>query len=183
VWGLTGDPSTPIRGALAVPTARRPTTGRANPDPVLPAPASGSPQPIARFPRSSDEVPQDDADPKQAGCADDPATIRQLDRVQINTLNENLLGVAVLRYSPACRASWGRFEPSARLAYLPGPVRVTIVAHRPSTGTVGTAYSTPFDGQAVFGNILLDSAGCVEITVQVEAPDGGGQATTHCRRG
>jgi len=34
----------------------------------------------------------------------------------------------------------------------------------------------------VFGNILLDTTGCVEITVRVEAPDGGGTATTHCVR-
>jgi hypothetical protein len=40
-------------------------------------------------------------------------------------------------------------------------------------GTVGTAYSTAFDGQPVFGNILLDTAGCVQVTVRVEAPDGG----------
>ena len=161
-------------------------TGRTGREQLLPVPASPvapvSRQPTARFPGSGGEAVQDNADPKKSGCADRPDAIQELDRVQVNTLNENLLGVAVLRHAPQCHASWGRFEPSARLSFLSGPVRVTITAHRPATGTVGTAYSTAFDGQPVFGNILLDTAGCVEITVRVEAPDGGGEATTHCKR-
>jgi len=170
-WAVANDPADTDR------------TGR---EQVLPFPgspaASVSREPTARFPGSGGEAVQDDADPKKSGCADHPDTIQELDRVQVNTLNENLLGVAVLRHSPECHASWGRFEPSARLTFLSGPVRVTITAHRPATGTVGTAYSTAFDGQPVFGNILLDTAGCVEITVRVEAPHGGGEATTHCKR-
>nr|WP_296073283.1 helix-turn-helix domain-containing protein [uncultured Actinoplanes sp.] len=139
-------------------------------------------QPTARFSLPSHEPVRDDADPKRSGCADNPATIQELDRIQVNTAKENLLGVAAVRHSPGCHASWGRFEPSERLTYLRGPVRVTITARRPATGTVGEAYATDFDGQAVFGNILLDTTGCVEITVRVEAPDGGGSATTHCVR-
>jgi hypothetical protein len=150
----------------------------------IPVSASASATaPIARFPSAAGlESLGDNADPKKTGCADDPKLIQELDRVQINTLDENLLGDAVLRHAPQCHASWGRFEPSARLTYLPGPVRVTITAHRPATGTLGTPYSTLFDGQPVFGNILLDTAGCVEITVQVQAPGGDGQATTSCHR-
>jgi hypothetical protein len=34
----------------------------------------------------------------------------------------------------------------------------------------------------VFGNILLDVDGCVEISVVVHSPDGDGSATTACRR-
>jgi hypothetical protein len=170
-WGVARDPA---------------DTGRTGREQLLPFPgspaASVSREPTARFPGSGGEAVQDNADPKKSGCADHPDTIQELDRVQVNTLNENLLGVAVLRHAPQCHASWGRFEPSARLTFLSGPVTVTITAHRPATGTVGTAYSTTFDGQPVFGNILLDTTGCVEITVRVEAPDGGGEATTHCRR-
>ncbi|MFI7540765.1 hypothetical protein [Actinoplanes sp. NPDC049599] len=166
-WGVARAPADPAR------------TGR---EQVLP-PAPGSREPTARFPGSGGEAVRDNADPKKSGCADHPDTIQELDRVQVNTLNENLLGVAVLRHAPQCHASWGRFEPSARLTFLSGPVRVTVIAHRPATGTVGTAFSTAFDGQPVFGNILLDTAGCVEITVRVEAPDGGGEATTHCKQG
>ncbi|KUL37520.1 hypothetical protein [Actinoplanes awajinensis] len=169
LWGVTRGPA----GTDATPL-------RPDPEALV---ASTSPQPTARFPGSGGEAVQDDADPKKSGCADDPASIRELDRVQVNTLNENLLGVAVLRHAPQCHASWGRFEPSDRLTFLSGPVRITITAHRPATGTVGTAYTTAFDGQPVFGNILLDTTGCVEVTVRVDAPDGGGESTTHCKRG
>jgi hypothetical protein len=155
-WTMDDDPPATVRDTIAQPTARFSVP---EPDPVA-----------------------DNADPKRSGCADNPATIQELDRIQVNTTKENLLGVAVVRHSPGCHASWGRFEPSERLTYLRGPVKVTIVARRPATGTVGEAYSTDFDGQAVFGNILLDTTGCVEITVRVEAPDGGGTATTHCVR-
>jgi len=165
-WHVTRDPA---------PAAR--TTGAL----VLQAPAASSPA-TARFPGSGSEAVEDNADPKKSGCADNPASIQDLDRVQVNTLNENLLGVAVLRHSPKCHASWGRFEPSDRLKYLSGPIHVTITAHRPATGTIGTAYTAAFDGQPVFGNIMLDTTGCVEITVRVDAPDGGGEATTDCKR-
>ncbi|MGA5298839.1 helix-turn-helix domain-containing protein [Nucisporomicrobium flavum] len=124
----------------------------------------------------------DNADPKKTGCGVDPATVTTLDTVEINTVDEHLLGNAQLRHSLECHASWGRFEPSGRLAYLPGPFTVTITAYRPATGTVGTPYTTDFDGQPVFGNILLDGPGCVEITVEIHSPHGDGTATTACRR-
>jgi len=43
------------------------------------------------------------------------------------------------------------------------------------------SFTTPFDGQAAFGAILLDVEGCVAITVTIEATHGGGTATTGCR--
>jgi hypothetical protein len=177
-WGLTRGPVTPAR-----PAGNPAATRSAGVLVLGSVPSSVSSVPIARFPSGGGREPLgDNADPKKTGCADNPATIEELDRVQINTLNENLLGDAVLRHAPQCHASWGRFEPSARLTYLRGPVRVTITAHRPADGTLGTPYSTVFDGQPVFGNILLDTKGCVEITVRVEAPAGDGQATTDCLR-
>lgn len=174
-WGSTRGPAAPSLRADHPAVSR--SAGASVVDGTVPA------APIARFPSDGGREPlADNADPKKTGCADDPGQIQELDRVQINTLDENLLGDAVLRHAPQCHASWGRFEPSARLTYLPGPVKVTITAHRPATGTLGTPYSTQFDGQPVFGNILLDTAGCVEITVRVEAPSGDGQATTNCLR-
>jgi hypothetical protein len=124
----------------------------------------------------------DNADPKKTGCGDDPAKVTTLDTVEVNTLNNNLLGVAQIRHAAGCRASWGRFEPSDRMTYLPGPFTVTITAHRPATGTVGTPFTAEFDGQPVFGNILLVDDGCVGITVDVRSPHGNGTATTACRR-
>jgi len=144
------------------------------------SPATETP---ARFIGGQEPV-ADNADPKKSGCAADPAGIATLDKVQINTANENFLGEAELRHSPSCHASWGRFVPSPRLTYLQsnGPIRIRITAHRPATGTLGTPYETVFDGQPAFGNIMLDFEGCIEITVHVEAPDGPGSATTNCLR-
>jgi hypothetical protein len=159
---------------------RAPRPSALAPEALSGVPSSSS-QAAARFIGGAERV-ADNADPKKSGCADDPASITTLDRIQVNTLNENLLGDLVLRHAPGCHASWGRFEPSNRLLYLPGPVTVTITAHRPATGTVGTAYTTGFDGQPVFGNILLDDSGCVEATVEVKAPQGDGVATTRCVR-
>ncbi|GAA4475257.1 helix-turn-helix domain-containing protein [Phytohabitans houttuyneae] len=166
-----------VGGALwytSEPTATEATS----PSPAASRPVSEAP---ARFVGGS-ELLADNADPKKSGCAADPAKVTTLDAVQVNTLDEHLLGIAQLRHAAECHASWGRFEPSDRLTYLPGPFTVKITAHRPATGTVGTPYMTEFDGQPVFGNILLDTAGCVEITVEVKSPHGDGTATTACHR-
>jgi hypothetical protein len=172
----TAAPSRPAGGEPASTRALGEAPALAGPSPTA-SPA----EPPARFDGGQEQV-ADNADPKKSGCADDPATIVTLDKVQVNTLNENLLGDLVLRHAPGCHASWGRFEPSNRLLYLAGPVTVTITAHRPATGTVGTPYTTAFDGQPVFGNILLDRTGCIEVSVQIDAPAGDGTATTHCKR-
>jgi hypothetical protein len=153
-------------------------TGTPEPVPPVPSQPSGT---AARFVGGSEPL-ADNADPKKTGCADDPTQVTTLDAVQVHTLNQNLLGVAQLRHSVPCGASWGRFEPSDRMTYLPGAFTVTITAHRPATGTVGTSFTAEFDGQAVYGNILLDAAGCVEITVEIRSPHGDGAATTACRR-
>lgn len=145
------------------------------------APAHSSSPPTARF-DGGEQALEDNADPKKTGCGIDASKITTLDEVEVNTLNENLLGTAILRHAPHCRASWGKFDASSRLTFLTGPHTVTITAHRPATGTVGTPFTATFDGQPVFGNILLDHAGCVEITVQVRSPHGDGTATTDCKR-
>jgi hypothetical protein len=120
----------------------------------------------------------DNADPKRANCAFDP-DVATLDSVEINTTSENFLGIAELRYSPRFRVAWGRFVPSERMTYVKD-ASVTITARRPTTHTVGTPYTTRYDGQAAFGNILLSHRGCVEITITITAPSGGGSATTRC---
>lgn len=141
--------------------------------------------PAARYVGQRQPV-ADDADPVKSGCADNPARLIILDVVQVNTDDEHRLGQLELRHDPACRASWGRFVPSDRLTYLRGhSVTVTITARRPATGTTGTtgtSYTTQFDGQPVFGHILLDRAGCIGASVTVDAAEGGGSATTACMR-
>jgi hypothetical protein len=66
------------------------------------------------------------------------------------------------------------------MAYLKNAT-VSIAAKRPATETLGIPYTTRFDGQAVFGNILTETQGCVLISVTVTASTGGGAATTDCR--
>jgi DNA-binding XRE family transcriptional regulator len=149
------------------PTTRNPVRSVGNSSP--PARFQGARQPVA-----------DNNDPEKSRCAFDPG-VTTLDSVEINTPEENLLGIAQLRYSPRCRVAWGRFEPSGRIAHIKGAI-ITITARRPATGTTGTAYSVAFDNQAAFGNILLTRPGCVEITVTVRASATRGSATTRCKR-
>jgi hypothetical protein len=120
----------------------------------------------------------DDGDPKLTRCAYDPR-VATIDSVEVNTPDRHLLGIAELRYSPVCRVAWGRFTPSDRMAFI-RQADVTITARRPATDTVGESYTTAFDGQAVFGNILSVQNGCVEIAIVVTAVTGDGLATTRC---
>lgn len=134
-------------------------------------------RPRARIVGGIEQV-ADNADPKRSRCAEDPAGVFTLDAVEVNTRNQEFLGVAELRYSPTFRAAWGRFVPGDRLKYLRAEATVTIVARRPATNTVGTPFAIRFDGQAVFGNILLTELGCVEVTVTIDSPTGSGTART-----
>lgn len=139
---------------------------------------SSEPTTTARYVGGEDAV-VDGADPKRSGCAFDPG-VRTLDSIEVTNDDNHFLGVAELRHSPACRVAWGRFTPSEGMGHLEHPT-VAIVARRPTTGT-DTAYETYFDGQAVFGNILVEDEGCVEITVIIKAPHGGAAVTTNCHR-
>ena len=130
----------------------------------------------ARF-VGSQEPTTDGADPKRAGCSYDDA-VTTLDSVEVNTTDNHFLGAAELRYSPACRAAWGRFTPGEAMTYL-NSAAVTILARRPTTGTE-TSFETYFDGQAVFGNILLEDGGCIEVVVVIRSAEGVTSGTTGC---
>jgi hypothetical protein len=141
------------------------------------SPATSSPQVTsARFVGGVDAV-IDGSDPKRSGCSYDQ-DVTTLDSVEINNDDNHFLGVAELRHSPACKAAWGRFTPSDAMTYLPSP-SVVIVARRPATATE-TTYETYFDGQAVFGNILLEEEGCVEVLVIVKTAKGEAEGKTNC---
>nr|WP_256096141.1 helix-turn-helix domain-containing protein [Streptomyces sp. LUP30] len=137
-------------------------------------------KPTARYLESPEPV-LDNADPKRAGCADDPVGVKTLDSVQLNTSLRQLLGIVELRHSPTCGADWGRFTPSERMTYVHSEYEITITARRPSTRTVGAPFVVTFDGQAAYGNILLERSGCIEITVEIVSKMGGGTATTACK--
>jgi hypothetical protein len=133
----------------------------------------------ARFVGAAEAI-ADGADPKRSGCAADPAGIVTLDSVEVHTAKQELLGAAELRHAPTYRAAWGRFVPSNRLLYLRADATITVVAARPATATTGHPYTTAFDGQDVYGSILLAEHGGVRITVTVDSVTGGGSATTAC---
>ena len=122
----------------------------------------------------------DGEDPGATGCSYYQLAVQSLDRAPLHTPDGRPLGTAVLRHAPACRASWGRFEPAKN---LDTPVRVTITAARPATGTVGAPATPAFDGNNAGGSMLLDTTGCVQVTVRVETATGAGEATTGCVRG
>jgi hypothetical protein len=140
---------------------------------------SGATNPVARFVGASQAV-IDDADPKRTRCAADSEDVSTLDHIEIDTARQEQLGIVELRHSRSCNASWGRFTPSDRLIYLHLDAVVTISAFRPGTRTKGRPFSVHFDGQPVYGNILLNRSGCVQATVEVVSSGGGGRATTAC---
>jgi hypothetical protein len=132
-----------------------------------------------RFAVSREQV-TDNSDPVKTGCASDPG-LTTLDNVAIETAADNLLGTVQLRYSPRCQAAWGRFVPSKRMTYF-GNAAVTITASRPGTHTEGKKYRTRFDGQDAYGDFLMTRRGCIQATVTIQAPTGGGTQKTRCKR-
>jgi hypothetical protein len=133
---------------------------------------------LGRFINGTQPV-ADNADPKKSGCAYDPA-VATVDKVEVNTPDEHYLGELQVRHSPLCGAAWGRFEPSEGMKALKRAT-VKITAVRPATSTTGEPYQTHFDGQLVFGNILLEKDGCIMIAATIESTGATGAATTDCK--
>jgi hypothetical protein len=118
----------------------------------------------------------DGSDPGRAGCGPDAVTMAST-RVHFPT--SQLSGEVELRYSPHCRAAWGRFEPAK--TWSPGPgTMITVWTIRPADQAT-QSYSVEFGGEAIIGNMLMTARGCiaVEVTVvrgETESP----VATTAC---
>ncbi|GLZ39718.1 DUF2690 domain-containing protein [Actinokineospora sp. NBRC 105648] len=147
--------------------------------PQLPQPTE--PSTSARFDPTGDLSAQpvaDGADPKRSSCASDPL-VATLDSVEINSSDEHFLGVAELRYAPRCAAAWGRFTPADNSVRLAGAM-VAITARRSDDQPTEKSYETAFDGQAVFGDMVLPRDGCVEVTVRITALTGNASARTRC---
>lgn len=143
-----------------------------------PRPQSTPSKPLGRYLGGTQSV-ADNNDPKKTRCAYDP-DVATLDKAEINTPDEHYLGEAQLRYSPRCRAAWGRFVPGKGMNYLRN-AKVKITAIRPATNTTGIPYETRFDGQAVFGDILLQRDGCVMVNFVVRSSNGGAAGSTDCK--
>lgn len=143
-----------------------------------PRPQSTPSKPLGRYLGGTQPV-ADNNDPKKTRCAYDP-DVATLDRAELNTSYEHYLGEAQLRYSPRCQVAWGRFDPGKGMNYLRN-AKVMITAIRPTTSTTGIPYETRFDGQAVFGNILLQRDGCVMVNVVVRSSNGSAAGSTDCK--
>jgi transcriptional regulator with XRE-family HTH domain len=119
----------------------------------------------------------DGSDPKVTGCADGAVTASS---IEIHDPPQYLAGVLELRTSVRCGTSWGRFTPSATLAVTP-PLTIVIAVHRPADGT-DRPFQLRFDGQAVYGDMLISRHQCVYATLTLrrdgkEAPT----VRTECR--
>ena len=163
-----------VAGSLAVWNMAPPRPRSSHALTVTRSPTSS----LGRFVNGTEAV-ADNADPKKSGCAYDPA-VTTVDKVEVNTPDEHYLGELQVRHSPLCRAAWGRFEPSEGMKALK-KATVKITAIRPATRTTGEPYRTHFDGQLVFGNILLEKDGCIMIAATIESAGAGGAATTDCK--
>jgi hypothetical protein len=104
----------------------------------------------------------DGSDPNRAGCGTDAVTMAV---VGVHFPASQLSGELDLRYSPHCRAAWGRFEPAD--GWKPGSgTMVTVWTVRPADQAT-QSYSVEFGGEAIIGNMLMTARGCVlaEVTM------------------
>lgn len=125
---------------------------------------------------------RDGSDPQDTGCARLPG-VETLDNTEVQQGGVPV-GLAQLKYSPGCGASWPRFEPFPGASLAPGTVvHVDIV--RPATGDAPFQFSAPsVDGQPTFGNLAVSTSACVYASVSLETAAGRTPAsTTHCFRG
>ncbi|MCD9880231.1 helix-turn-helix domain-containing protein [Streptomyces guryensis] len=113
-------------------------------------------------------VPEDDRDPRDSGCDADAVTLSAIDVDVPNRPYHLVVGQAVARYSPACRAVWARFDPTPALNQVGKQAHITLSATRPADGRhlrFDAAYVNTF----MWGNMLLTSTGCVAVSVTVTA--------------
>lgn len=118
----------------------------------------------------------DGSDPTRAGCGPDAVTMAT---VRVHFPIDQLSGEVELRYSPHCRAAWGRFEPAD--GWHPGTgMMVTVWTIRPAD-QANQSYSVTFGGEAIIGNLLMTAPGCVaaEVTM-VQGVISSPVATTTC---
>jgi transcriptional regulator with XRE-family HTH domain len=115
----------------------------------------------------------DGNDPKAAGCAADAITLQAQ---PVLSAAGRQLGAIHLRYSPACRAAWAKFEPLP--AKPDGPVMVTVEAVRPADG-MRTMFQFPGWDQ-VYGDLLRTATGCVQATATVRLTGEEATASTGC---
>ncbi|WP_328339294.1 helix-turn-helix domain-containing protein [Micromonospora sp. NBC_00421] len=125
----------------------------------------------------------DGADPKDAGCAADPA-VATVDSAAV-LVDERVIGMVELRYSPTCGASWPRFMPApAGTPTVPRPARVVLTVTDGDTPARSRDFTIDYAGISAYGNLLTSTRTCVWAQVRIA---GAGwvspPARTGCYRG
>jgi hypothetical protein len=107
----------------------------------------------------------DGADPKNSGCALDPA-VTTLDSAEVDYKGRPA-GLGELRYSPRCGVAWARFQPFP-LAKVPAGAIIHVNVYRPGTRVSEETFQAHYVGAAVYGNVLQSTANCVYAGVTIE---------------
>ncbi|WBB56861.1 DUF2690 domain-containing protein [Verrucosispora sp. WMMD573] len=134
-------------------------------------PPSGAPvNPSAAASDSATEynsaTARDGADPKDAGCAADPA-VTTLDSNAV-LLGDRVIGTVELRYAPACGASWPRFVPAPEPAVrVPSPAQVRLTVTDGDDPSRTAEFSMDYAGISAYGNLLTSTRTCVYAMVQL----------------
>jgi hypothetical protein len=133
-------------------------------------------------------APSDGADPKAAGCAGDAETVAV---AQIRIAEPvvaagrlfprgTVIGTVELRYSPHCRAAWGRVTPSVAFDH-PMSGRETVGVARPADGAAEPF--RPGRVEEAYSNLLRTGHGCLLAYAVFAAADGHkAAARTSCRK-
>ncbi|WP_433231595.1 helix-turn-helix domain-containing protein [Micromonospora sp. CA-248260] len=145
-------------------------------------PPAGVPDPTPTGSASALRV-HDGADPKDAGCAADPA-VTTVDSAAV-LIDERVIGLVELRYSPVCGASWPRFMPApAGTPTVPRPARVVLAVTDGDTPARSHDFTIDYAGISAYGNLLTSTRTCVWAEVRIT---GAGwtspPARTGCYRG
>ncbi|MFV2100475.1 helix-turn-helix domain-containing protein [Micromonospora sp. LOL_024] len=126
---------------------------------------------------------RDGVDPKDAGCAADPA-VTTLDSNAV-LLDDRVVGTVELRYAPGCGASWPRFVPApAPAVRVPSPALVGLTVVDGDDPARTAEFSMDYAGISAYGNLLSSTRTCV--FAQVELSGSGWRSAvgrTGCWRG
>ncbi|WP_431907680.1 helix-turn-helix domain-containing protein [Micromonospora carbonacea] len=133
--------------------------------PPAPTPPAGAGSPTSTGPAPAVEV-RDGADPKDAGCAADPA-VATVDSAAV-LVDERVVGMVELRYSPACGASWPRFMPApAGIPAVPRPARVVLTVTDGDAPARSRDFTIDYAGISSYGNLLTSTRSCVWAEVRI----------------
>ncbi len=121
---------------------------------------------VQRESPSGPALGSDGSDPKVTGCA---LGATNTDSVDVFYPSQHLAGTLELRASVRCGTSWGRFTPTSALSRSSG-LTIEIDMHRPADD--GSApFSIKYDGQVVYGNMLVSRYECVYAEIEIKSVD------------